>query len=99
MDIIKNIYGKLESSLSVTLRVSMVIAQTIVLLKTSAPSPPLFHLPHPGHVYVFRTLQHPRCVHAQFAHLHLAMAFVLAAMPPPSIIVPRQCVVLVDQLI
>ena len=32
MDIIKNIYGKLESSLSVTLRVSMVIAVTIVLL-------------------------------------------------------------------
>lgn len=32
MDIIKNIYGKLESSLSVTLRVSMVIAVTIGLL-------------------------------------------------------------------
>ena len=32
MDIIKNIYGKLESSLSVTLRVTLVIAVTIVLL-------------------------------------------------------------------
>ena len=32
MDIIKNIYGKLESSLSVTLRVSLVFAVTIVLL-------------------------------------------------------------------
>lgn len=32
MEILKNIYGKLESSLSVTLRVSMVIAVTIVLL-------------------------------------------------------------------
>ena len=31
-EILKNIYGKLESSLSVTLRVSMVIAVTIVLL-------------------------------------------------------------------
>lgn len=32
MDIVKNIYAKLESSLSVTLRVSMVIAVTIVLI-------------------------------------------------------------------
>ena len=32
MDVIKNIYGKLESSLSVTLRVTLVIAVTIVLL-------------------------------------------------------------------
>ena len=32
MDIVKNIYKKLESSLSVILRVSMVIAVTIVLI-------------------------------------------------------------------